>query len=273
MPENTEKNNMSDNTDKNNMPDNADKNNMPDNADTKIMTENNNKAEPVSTDENRIEVGNHDETGAETGSRDENESVIFRPRVLYFAAGAILVVIVFFLGLLLSRRAPEPGNNLIYVGEVSLEDYRIVAKSGTSREAKRLSDLIYKSTGYKLKTGRKAGEHNIFLSHKTESDVFSLENGDIYLLSEGKGLGKLVDIFANTYLGISFAGTEREKVTAGKNMSYDTDISFTESGAWIPERETCICLWSTQMPRGAYYNYKTDPITELMSFSKQELYD
>lgn len=193
--------------------------------------------------------------------------------LICFLSGALLIGAVFLFAAIISKGKPKAGDNNVCIGDVSLEGYTIVAKSGTSKEARRLSDHIYKSIGKRLKISRKAGEHNIFLSHKTESDVFLSENGDIYILSEGKGLGKLVDVFANTYLGISFAGTEREKVTSGKTMRYDTDISFIESGAWIPEREPCICLWSTTMPRGAYYNYKTDPICEIMSYSDQELYD
>ncbi len=194
--------------------------------------------------------------------------------IIAFLLGVVLTASGFFALKYIEKEPISPGNNRVYIGDVPISEYSIVAKPFTLKEGKELSDYVYKSTGHRLKVRFKAGEHNIFLSKKTESSVFHIENGDIYLVAKGDELSHLVGVCANSILGFSFAKEKREHLLyEDKSIYIPTELVLNDNTGWMPEREPIVCLWNPSMTRGAYYNPKTAKDVDILAYSDDDLYE
>ena len=174
----------------------------------------------------------------------------------------------------------EPAELKIYVGDASITDYAIIQKSGLNGAASELRDYIYKATGRKLSTKLTFKGVNKYIAISKDKKLrehdahILIENGNIIIRGRNdEECRKAVREFANLYLGLSFAGEEREHVlkTAGDEIHIPTDFG-SSAEPWIEEREPIVCLWKTTTSRGAYYNSATNLKSELMSYSDDMLY-
>lgn len=181
----------------------------------------------------------------------------------------------------------------VYVGNNSISDYSIILpkKSNEVKEkaAKKLQSYICMVSGEYLPIVKKGdyqdGEKAIFLEDCTEEELVDtnlsyaveIDDGQIKIKNSSEEVySDSVDVFANTYLGFAFAGTEEEHISTASNvLRISEDNSFIPEGntIWMEEREAIICLWKTNTSRGAYYNGNTSLASEIMSYSDDQLYE
>jgi hypothetical protein len=167
----------------------------------------------------------------------------------------------------------------IRIGDVPVTDYVIIT-NGSIKAGTRLSSYIEKVTGEKVKTflgGSHPNKINIVRDKNlAENDQrILIEGGEVTIKGRNaEDLEKQVDIFANRYLGLAFAGEEREHVLKNDSLRIiiPGDVYYTDD-SWMPEREPIICLWKTTATRGVFYNSGTSLKSELMSYSDDMLYE
>ncbi len=194
--------------------------------------------------------------------------------VISIFLGIILMLSCFFIYRHIKTAPAKAGSNTIMIGDVPLSDYCIVSRIDTYFESRKLADYIYKSTGNRLKIKFKSGKHNIFLSKKTDNTILHIEKGDVYLLAKGKELDRLVTVCANSLLGFSFAGEDREHLSHEKETLYlPSNLTINSNSGWMPEREPIVCLWNPSMTRGVYYNQNTAPESDILRYSDDDLYE
>lgn len=174
----------------------------------------------------------------------------------------------------------NPGHLNILIGDTPIGEYTIVQKSGLNGAASELRDYIFKATGTKLKTKLTFGGVDRYIAVSKEKNLryydsrVLIKDGNIIIRgSSDEDCVKAVREFANLYLGLSFAGESREHLlsTEGETVRIPADV-YECPEPWMREREPIICLWKTNMVRGAYYNYGTSLKSELLSYSDDMLY-
>ncbi len=174
----------------------------------------------------------------------------------------------------------NPGHLNILIGDTPIGEYTIVQKSGLNGAATELKDYIYKASGTKLKTSLTFGSADRYIAISKEKKLrfydskILIKDGNIIIRgSSDEECVKAVREFANLYLGLSFAGESREHLlsTEGDTVRIPADV-YDCAEPWMREREPIICLWKTNMTRGAYYNYATSLKSELLSYSDDMLY-
>ena len=199
--------------------------------------------------------------------------------VLLALAGCLFA---FKMGLFREKSAlvKDPAAIEVFIGDTPVTEYAIVQKSGINSAASELSDYIYSVTGKRLKTRIKFknGEKYIAVSKEKKLRDYDsrilINDGNIIIRgATDEECVKAVRAFANIYLGLSFAGEAREHVlsTTG-DVVYIPATVYNCMEPWMPEREPIICLWKTNMTRGAYYNYSTSLKSEVLSYSDDMLY-
>ena len=174
----------------------------------------------------------------------------------------------------------HPGSLNILVGDTPIDEYTIVQKSGINSAASELKDYIYKATGKNLKTKLTFGGVNKYIAISKEKKLrdydsrILINDGNIIIRgASDEDCIRAVREFANLYLGLSFAGESREHLPAEEGETVLIPANVYECAEpWMREREPIICLWKTNMTRGAYYNYSTSLKSELLSYSDDMLY-
>lgn len=181
----------------------------------------------------------------------------------------------------------------VKIGESEISEYSIVLPKKTSDvkelAAAKLQSYICQVSGAYLpivkESKHKAGDKAIFLTDCTNEELYNTElpyqvdikEGQITIsISSEEAYEDCIDVFANTYLGFAFAGTDREHIsTVSDILRITQDNTFMEEGStiWMEEREAIICLWKTNTSRGAYYNGNTSLASEIMSYSDDQLYE
>jgi hypothetical protein len=113
-------------------------------------------------------------------------------------------------------------------------------------------------------------------AEKIEAEYkYTITNGKVQILgNDGEACLSGVYDFINTYLGWSFAGEFKEKMsTRVTNLNIPETVLLSEESPWMEEREAIICLWKTNNSRGMYTNQDTSMLCDLMSYSEEQLYE
>lgn len=181
----------------------------------------------------------------------------------------------------------------VMIGDAEIKDYVIVLPKKTSdtkeAAAKKLQYYISEVSGAYLPVIKekeyKAGQKGILLEDCTQEEMI---NTDLpYLFEMADGIVKIrctseeaydnsVNVFANTYLGFAYAGSQEEHISTFSDvLRIPEDIAFMEEGivTWMEEREAIVCLWKTNTSRGAYYDGNTSLSSEIMTYSDDQIYE
>lgn len=162
----------------------------------------------------------------------------------------------------------------IKIGDHSIKDYKIIYGLGTKKAADRVRDLIYAESGVLLPETMGEYDLSIVVKKDKENSGFSIVDGKVIITGKNPDdCVNQVNIFANTYLGYSFAGESREHIL--ENVSYvniPANYDSNEDDSWVKKREPIICLWKTDTVRGIYCNPNVSLKSELMSYSNDQLY-
>ena len=175
----------------------------------------------------------------------------------------------------------ESAVTAVFVGESSINDYSVKAGTGLGKARSELEDYIYRRTGEKCGSDKKAVEAGKVIDIQKDKSLTegtpSIEIRDGRITLSGKTYEDCllaVRIFANEYLGYAFAGQEREHLLDPSRESIYIPInSATVKNPWIKVREPIVCLWDTTKPRGVWHNTSANLKSELLSYSDDELYD
>ncbi len=180
----------------------------------------------------------------------------------------------------------------IFIGGVPIGDYVILARGVASAPAEHLNDYVEMVSGERLKIQAfGSAEKSIKVVKDTSmtpgQSGISIIGGNVTISGcNGEEIEKQVRIFANAYLGIAFAGEDREHVlkqdgseihvpaqVRDVRMIYDEGVATQDrESAWNEKREPIICLWKTDAPRGVTQNPATSLKCELLSYSDDQLY-
>ena len=204
---------------------------------------------------------------------------------VYIVTVLVLTALAFGAGMYVRKVQDVPGNKSlsqqyeIYIGQAEIKDY-VIFSQGIGREpAKRLSDYIEKVSGQRLKlqTFGKAEKWIKLVKDTTimpGQNGITIENGNVTIRGcNASELEKQVNIFANSYLGIAFAGEVREHALKQEGKAIHIPDSVEEiTEPWNTSREPIICLWKTDAPRGVSFNPATSLKSELLSYSNDQLY-
>lgn len=175
----------------------------------------------------------------------------------------------------------------ILVGDASLKDYVIVEPKRAELKPviHELQHEVAMLTGHYPEMVKEAqdGQHYIEISvsdEKTETEIeqttfenYRIVDGNIHISGmDAEACRENLHVFANTYMGLAFAGTEREHILAKQDAVYIPANFEQQPEPWIAQREPIICLWKTNVPRGEYYSPYTSLQTEILSFSDDQIY-
>lgn len=166
-------------------------------------------------------------------------------------------------------------------GSVPLSQYTVVCPPEISPAAHELCYYLNQSCGILPAISEQADSMAapcilLGIEPSPAGSAHSIVFADSDILIRGdneKELETALREFANMYLGWMFAGTAREKLSAGStpiHLPERYDAPPTET--WIPEREAIITLWQVNYSRGTYLNDSTSLKTNIMSFSDEQLY-
>ena len=181
----------------------------------------------------------------------------------------------------------------VMVGDANVSEYVIVLPKKTSdvkeAAAKKLQYYISEVSGAYLPIIKekeyKDGKKGILLEDCTSEELM---NTDLpYVLEVTEGIVKIrcsseenyegsVNAFANTYLGFAYAGSDDEHISTFSTVlriPYDTTFMADGITTWMEEREAIVCLWKTNIPRGAYYDGNAALSSEIMSYSDDQIYE
>lgn len=163
-----------------------------------------------------------------------------------------------------------------YVNGVSLSEFAISCDKESYDEATKLMYYINQSTGESIGTAKEgAADKVISLSIKEMDEPYLVEvNGtSISILGKDKAsLLDAIDVFANTYLGWQFAGTDRARVCVRNSVLNIGDVKRNQA-EWIKEREPIVTLWNVNSSRGVFLNSSTSLKVDVLSYSDEQLYD
>nr|MCR5310000.1 hypothetical protein [Lachnospiraceae bacterium] len=208
-----------------------------------------------------------------------------------FMLGAVITAAGIFLFLTVSKKDDLKADlseadglvsfsNRIFVGDTELKDYVICAPLSLKDASARLYSYIKVSTGEGLSVVEKKPSGKaiyLIVDKKRSGDLpaITLENGNINIYGgTDSELLKQVDVFANLYLGFSFAGEDREHLLCtGREIFVPDTVYYNGDGPYIEKREPIIVLWNPSFARGAYFNQNTVKKSDILSFSDDRLYD
>ncbi len=176
----------------------------------------------------------------------------------------------------------------IWIGERSIEEYCIVIPEKPDEKvreaAKKLQENIIEESGLRIPIIETM--ENIALSLEIKPLYIEDETTDFTYknsISYGKItiLGKDAEAclsgtydFMNTYLGWSFSESDEAKLSIRtKELHIPNTLILSEDTPWMEEREAIICLWKINYSRGVYMNQNTSLLTDIMSFSEEQLYE
>lgn len=193
----------------------------------------------------------------------------------------LLLCVGFFFGMLFAKRSGEDvprGSDTVFFGNISLSEYVIDNQSGSKgkRAIDELKEYAYIKTGEKLKSVRAGERENhritIIVTNDAPVDKIRLSEGNVTLYgTDSSDCVKTVRAFANMYLGMMFAGEDRQKVSAGDVHNPEDDLYV--DNPWVEKREPIICLWKTNVPRGQFYNTNANLNSEILTYSDDMLYE
>ncbi|MCR4618663.1 MAG: hypothetical protein K5669_10845 [Lachnospiraceae bacterium] len=167
----------------------------------------------------------------------------------------------------------------MFIGDTPISEYTIKAFGQAGTSAKRLAGYIEEVSGEKIKVSSFANTDKYIEIKKVDSlpegdGTIEIRDGIISIKARNSiELEKQVDIFANTYLGIAFAGESREHILKGAANIVIPENEISDTDAWMQEREPIICLWKTNATRGVFYNSDTSLKSEILSYSDDQLYN
>lgn len=176
------------------------------------------------------------------------------------------------------ERIVDSGKNVYseaYVVSEALSNYTIISNSKAKEAISRLTYYINQSCGIVLDEKTKSLDCTIEFEIVNMDEPYAIditESGIRFKAQNEEYLKKAVDVFANTYLGWEFAGTDREKVNLRKTV-LNIDKSKGYNSEWISEREPIVTLWNVNSSRGVFLNNSTSLMVDVMSYSEDQLYD
>ncbi len=193
-----------------------------------------------------------------------------------FALISIIFLTVFLNKKAYATPAFHECNIQITIGGRNISEFAITYNNATAKSgAQTLAEYIESLSGCKLPVKLHAAnlpKISVYVSKDAYTGI-SADDGNIFISACSEAsLKSTVTAFINTYLGIAFAGTEKEHVTALGKISIPGNILSGEN-AWISEREPIICLWKTDTPRGQFFNPDTNPASEILAYTDDQLYD
>lgn len=185
--------------------------------------------------------------------------------------------------------AADPGQNIqtveknrkeaVYIGDVSIEEYRIVGKNKECRDAgTELQTYIKRTVGVELPVESHAGFSGktirLVIDGKLGKDkCIQIADGEITLSAKDAALlYDCVYLFVDTYLGWIKAGTEEAHIS-NRNATLHIPADVAEQEAWIEEREPIVTLWNVNWSRGAYMDNAVSVKNNLMYYTEDQLYE
>ena len=237
--------------------------------------------------------------GTQYGIRGGKHEVTKRKLGFVVYAGMIMIfLLIALLAGMDARKMQDDINEInrtqkkyeIYVGSRRIDEFEIQARGAASVPAEHLADYIEKVSGVRLKVKAFSLSENRINIVKDATMTPSRNAIEIYddITIRGRNAEELeeqVRIFANTFMGIAFAGEDREHVLkqagdeihvqAVRNSRVDmgTESSLEKDETPLyKKREPIICLWKTDAPRGVTFNPATSLKCDLLSYSDDQLY-
>lgn len=169
----------------------------------------------------------------------------------------------------------------VYIDDVPIDNYVIVYENESEKAAsEKLQYYIAQSCGIipSISSKNKVSEDSycilISVSDTLSKDSIEIKNdGNILSIcaTDNDSLFNAVYRFANRYLGWYYAGTSKEHFSCRESSLHIKIVS--DEDAWIEQREPIITLWNTNYPRGFYLSSDVSLMTDVMSFSDDQLYD
>lgn len=167
----------------------------------------------------------------------------------------------------------------VYVGDVSIGEYRIVGRRRDCRAAgEKLQEYITRTVGIELPVESRTGsaEHTITLKvdRKLDQDKsIEIEGGEIVLAARSRELLQdCVYLFTDTYLGWIKAGTDEAHISNTQEVIHiPSELLQTE--AWMTEREPIITLWNVNWTRNIYADSSVSVKNNLMYYTEDQLYE
>ncbi len=172
--------------------------------------------------------------------------------------------------------APKVLTKEVKVEDKPIDGYVISYGFGLRSLAIELKDKIATVSEAKLKVKPvKQKDGYIRLSIDKNNRGITITDGNIEIKGRNySDCEKLMNVFANTYLGFAFSGEEREHILDNAEyINIPANVFANKEGAWIEEREPIICLWKTDEARGIYSDGNVSLKSELLSYSDDMLYD
>lgn len=176
------------------------------------------------------------------------------------------------------------GNNMydeVYINDIPLNNFSISYDTKSEGfSAKQLQYYIAQCSGLipSVSRSNKQSENpyliQLSISEDLSENSFEISNNDTVVsitASDYEALNDAVCRFANRYLGWYYAGTSKEHFNCIQSTIH-INIS-SEIEPWIEQREPIITLWNTNYPRGFYLSSDVSLMTDIMSFSDDQLYD
>lgn len=208
----------------------------------------------------------------------KSEKILKILSYLVVASVSVLITVMLFVIPNWSTRNITPSHVSVSIGDTPISEYTIYYSGLKAKPAaQRLHDVIYKLTGKNLKVtrGYSQGKAIDIVVTDAELEIFVADGTVSISAGSEEECIRAVNVFANTYLGYSFAGEEREHILDGvKAVKVPANVeSVKASASWIPEREPIICLWKTNIARGQYYNTDAALTSEIMTYSNDQLYE
>lgn len=171
------------------------------------------------------------------------------------------------------------GKEAIYIGEINISDYVIVAGSSAAHKAgEELRSYIQRTGGDALSVVSKTGnaQHTITLEIDRELDTenrISIQDGEVTISAVDKeSLYDGVYLFLDTYLGWNKAGTEEAHIS-NTNSVIHVPANVAGQEPWIEEREAIVTLWNVNWSRGIYLDSAVSVKNNIMYFTADQLYE
>lgn len=164
----------------------------------------------------------------------------------------------------------------VKIGDSPVSEYTVSYGFGNRGNAFLLRDRIEKVSGEKPKVSPiKGADKYINVSIKKDCNEIRIENGNVNIFGDSVSeCERMVNVFANTYLGYAFAGENREHILENTEyINIPDNVFYNPNSPWMEEREPIVCLWKTDNARGIYSDRNVCLESELMSYSDDELYN
>lgn len=163
----------------------------------------------------------------------------------------------------------------ISCGDCALYDMPVVAGNRHKNVAAYWAKLVENLTGKapEIISNAVDARYVDISINKANVDNAYLEGGKLVITAtDDEACIKVINEFANAYLGCAFAGSDNAHVRENAhviNLPMNTKLA---DNPWMAEREPIICLWRTDTARGCYEDNNVSDLSELMDYSDDELY-